>query len=612
MALLGSNEQLQTLKDIYYDIYGSYGGDQASFDALLSVMEAYLKKRSKSLRKKDQEDHNWFMNENMVGMMLYVDLFAGDFKGLVDKIPYLNELGITYVHLMPLLKPRVGENDGGYAVEDYKDVDPKLGTLDDFKAVLKAFRKAGIAVCIDYVFNHTSDTHEWAKKALEGHVKYQNMYEMYDTREVPDRYDPFIPEVLPDKHPGNFTWKPEIEKWVFTSFSDFQWDLNFKNPYVFEQMIDIMLYLANLGVNILRMDAIAFIWKEPGTSCRNLDGAHKIMKALNIIKEMVCPSLELLGEAIVEPDEIIKYFGTEDQVECGLLYNANFMVNIYNAMATRDVRLLARDNRHYVVPTTGCFMNYVRCHDDIGWGFNEDYISQLGFDPYWHKQFLIKFYGNDFEGTFSSGEKYQYNPRTQDARINGTLASLMGLEKAEQSNNRFDYFYAMNRIKLVTTLLFTHQGIPLLYSGDELATLNDQSYKKDPDKAPEGRWVHRPIFDWERANKRSDKASDVGEIFGFTKRLIDLRKNEPLLNGRVPIEILYTGNDQVYSFTREMADEGLLCIYNFSEHEQLVDTINFRKQGYTGILKDRMDGRLVDMMTKQIKCYPYETLWLKK
>jgi glycosidase len=609
-------EAVKKLKEEYLSVYEAYGGNESTFNALFDTIVSRMKNRPKELHRLDLREHDWFMSEKMVGMMLYVDLFADNLIGLIDKIDYLKELGITYVHLMPLLLPRKGENDGGYAVENYKEIDPSLGSLKDFTKVLSAFRYHGIDVCIDYVLNHTADTHEWALKALEGDEKYQDMFIMYDNREIPDIYDRFVPEVLPDKSPGNFTYIEKIDKWVFTSFSSFQWDLNFKNPYVFEQMVDIMLFIANQGVNMIRLDAIAFMWKEPGTTCRNLPQVHDLLHLFHLVKEIACPSVALLGEAIVEPDEIFKYFGKydnekeEQRVECGILYNANLMVDLFNSLATRDVRLLESDARRYHIPKTGCFMNYIRCHDDIGWGFNEDTIAYFGLDPYMHKQFLINFYSDRFEGSFSKGEIYQYNPKNHDARTNGTLASLLGLEKASERNDERERQMAHYRIRLIMAMIFSQPGIPLLYSGDEIATLNDQSYKKDMHKSAEGRWVHRAKFDWERAKKRTDLHTNEGLVFQFIKRISMIRKTHPIFNSKAEYTILSLGNTHVYGFLKQLENQTMICLFNFSEDHQYFSADVLRKYTDKTILTDLITDKIVTMNEDAVKMFPYESLWL--
>ena len=599
------------LKWTYHYVYDQFGASDEDFESLMRVIEKKYQERQAELKALDQRDSHWFMAQDMIGMMLYVDLFAVDLKNLSQKIPYLKELGVTYVHLMPLLKPREGENDGGYAVEDYRDIDPRIGTMNDFIQMLSEFREAGISVCIDYVLNHTAKEHEWAKRALEGNYFYQSMYMMYEHYDIPALYNKTVPEVLPDKCPGNFTYYEEINHHVFTSFSDFQWDLNFKNPYVFEQMVDIMLFLANTGVNIIRLDAIPFMWKELGTSCRNLPMIHELMHLLHLIKEIACPSLVLLGEAIVEPYEIVKYFGDEHKVECELMYNANFMVTIWNSLATRDTRVMRLDSERYTTPKSGTWINYARCHDDIGWGFSEDAIWLTGSNPVDHKQFMIDFYSGKFPGSFATGEIYQYNPVTRDARINGTLASLAGLEQALRYDNSAMIETAIARINLIHALLLGSQGIPLLYSCDELATINDYSYLEDEHKCREGRWVHRPAMDWDRAKKRHDLTTPVGQVFQMLKHLINIRKNEPLFAGDVKNEILRLSNHHVYGIGKFQDDAKMLLLFNFSEHKLYLPTTEMKQCGFSGMMSDLVSDKRIYLEDEVIVVEPYEFLWFK-
>jgi len=418
------------LKQMYFDFYGQSAETERYFAELVRMINRAKAKRNPRLKETDQKQKKWYLSNQVVGMTLYVDLFSKDLRSLAKRIPYFKELGINFIHLMPILRSRNGERDGGYAVVDYRDIDERFGTMSDFTFLVDTLRRNGIDLCIDYVINHVAKEHAWAQAALQGDLDMQNMFIMYEDDRIPRAYNETVPEVLPDKYPGNFTYYKEIQRYVFTSFSEYQWDLNFANPRVFNGMIDNLLFLANLGIGMIRLDAIPFMWKEIGTTCRNLEPIHDLLYLLNTIANDVAPSLALLGEAIVEPVEIVKYFGSEQKPECEVMYNANLMVNVYNAFATRDVRLLTIDTNLHQIPSQGTWMNYLRCHDDIGWGFNEDAIRSFGLDPHQHKQFLIRFYNNDFPGTFSSGEYYQYNPINQDARTNGTLASLLGLEKA--------------------------------------------------------------------------------------------------------------------------------------------------------------------------------------
>lgn len=596
------------IRELYMKLYHN----EPALNDLFECMDKYKAERSKDLLSMDKKQRNWYFGQDIVGMTLYTDLFAGNLKKLSQKIDYFNDLGITFLHLMPLLKPREGENDGGYAVEDYRNIDPRLGSMEDFLKLVKELRKNNIKVCIDYVINHVAKEHVWAQEALKNDKLKQDYFIMFDTDEMPNRFNRTVPEVLPDKCPGNFTYYPEIKKYVFTSFSEFQWDLNFQNPYVFNGMTDNLLFLANLGINMIRLDAIPFMWKQVDTTCRNLDPIHDLLKMFNLIKEEVCPSLALLGEAIVEPQEIVKYFGNETDPECEVMYNANLMVDIYNAFAARDVRLITIDANRFQIPHRGTWMNYVRCHDDIGWGFNEQAIKSFGLDPYLHKQFLIKFYGNEYPGSFSKGEMYQFNPLTHDARTNGTLASLLGLEKAIDTKQEYRRYESIRRINLAHAVILTYRGFPLIYSGDEIASLNDQSYKLDPDKKLEGRWVHRPFFDWKRSKNKDILGTVEYDVYQNLKNLIEIRKKLPYLQGQANQYALDLNNQSVLGIIRQIKSQTFFALFNFSEQTQWVKTDHLRQLFNGAMAVDLIQGRRFNLNDETIELSPYEYIWCVK
>lgn len=596
------------IRELYMKLYHN----EPALNDLFECMDKYKAERSKDLLSMDKKQRNWYFGQDIVGMTLYTDLFAGNLRKLSQKIDYFNDLGITFLHLMPLLKPREGENDGGYAVEDYRNIDPRLGSMEDFLKLVKELRKNNIKVCIDYVINHVAKEHVWAQEALKNDKLKQDYFIMFDTDEMPNRFNRTVPEVLPDKCPGNFTYYPEIKKYVFTSFSEFQWDLNFQNPYVFNGMTDNLLFLANLGINMIRLDAIPFMWKQVDTTCRNLDPIHDLLKMFNLIKEEVCPSLALLGEAIVEPQEIVKYFGNETDPECEVMYNANLMVDIYNAFAARDVRLITIDANRFQIPHRGTWMNYVRCHDDIGWGFNEQAIKSFGLDPYLHKQFLIKFYGNEYPGSFSKGEMYQFNPLTHDARTNGTLASLLGLEKAIDTKQEYRRYESIRRINLAHAVILTYRGFPLIYSGDEIASLNDQSYKLDPDKKLEGRWVHRPFFDWKRSKNKDILGTVEYDVYQNLKNLIEIRKKLPYLQGQANQYALDLNNQSVLGIIRQIKSQTFFALFNFSERTQWVKTDHLRQLFNGTMAVDLIQGRRFNLNDETIELSPYEYIWCVK
>lgn len=597
----------QEIESLYFELYGKQSNK--ALEELFDLMNRAKLERKQALLEMDKAKDHWYFNQSNIGMTLYVDLFAGSLKNIENKIDYFKDLGITFIHFMPLLKPRDGENDGGYAVEDYRQIDSKLGNLIEFTRLSDELRKNGIFVCIDYVINHVAKEHAWAKDVLSGDIEKQEYFIMFDSDEMPKAFDKTVPEVLPDKCPGNFTYYPEIKKYVFTSFSEFQWDLNFKNPYVLNGMIDNLLYLANLGVNMIRLDAIPFMWKELGTSCRNLNPIHTLLHLIQCVKTEVCPSLALLGEAIVEAEEIVKYFGSNESVECEVMYNANLMVNVFNSFATRDVRLLHIDTNRFNIPHKGTWMNYVRCHDDIGWGFNEKAIQSFGFDPRKHKQFLIDFYGDNFAGSFASGEDYQFNPVTLDARTNGTLASLLGLEKALKQKNTFRIFESIRRINLAHAVILAYRGFPLIYSGDEIATINNQVYKMDPTKMNEGRWVHRSYFDWERATLRNELNTAEYMVYQNLKKLIQIRKELIFLNGQANQFSIDCQNIHVYCLVRSVENNVFFALFNFSESTQKIQIEQLSQICKTSHYLDKIQGREINMHVNEIELSPYECLW---
>lgn len=598
---------IKRLNELYEEIYTNH--PHKDFSRFLKMIELNYEFRPNHLKKRDKREQYWYLSEKMVGMTLYIDLFANNIKDMISKVPYLKKLGITFLHLMPVLKPRQGNNDGGYAVEDYRDINPELGTLNDFKLLVSTLHKANINVAIDFVINHTAKEHEWAKKAQQGDSFYQDLYMMYDDERIPNQFNQTVPEVLPDIYPGNFTYYEEFKKYVFKSFSEFQWDLNFRNPHVIEELVSIFLFLSNLGVDIIRLDAIPFIWKELGTQCRNLPRAHDFMEVFQIVKQLACPGVAILGEAIVQPDEIFKYFGSHEHKECDLMYNANMMVNIWNSLATRDTRLLQIDNERFMLPQHGGWINYVRCHDDIGWGLNEHALLQFGMDPASHKQFLISFYNGSHQGSFARGQNYQYNELTRDARTNGTLASLAGLEKAIANHDLNGIDESIKRINLINSFLFSMPGIPLIYSGDEIGLLNNYQHKEDSTKT-DGRWIHRIKFPWEQKKIYEDRFTPQGKIFKHTKDLITMRKENSIFLSQIPSKIIPTSNKGVYVSVKTNGFDQLVCIYNFTENHQYINTHELLAYGISRPLKDMFQNKIVSFDEEVVDIYPYEYLWL--
>jgi len=537
---------------------------------LLKSMAKASFERPADLRELDrQREQNplWFQSNQMLGGVCYVDLFAGNLEGIRAKIPYFKELGLTYLHLMPLFKMPERENDGGYAVSSFREVHPPLGTMTELAQLSRDLRAEGISLVLDLVINHTSDEHEWALKAKAGDPDYRDMYFIFPDRTVPDLYEKNLREIFPDEHPGAFTWFEDIKSWVWTTFHSYQWDLDYSNPVVFNRMSEEMLFLANQGVEIFRLDAVAFIWKKLGTSCENLPEAHTILQGFNAITRVVAPSILFKSEAIVHPDEVIKYISP---VECQLSYNPLLMALLWNSLATREVNLLSQAlEERFELPQGTAWVNYVRCHDDIGWTFSDEDAARLGINGYDHRRFLNEFYRGRFTGSFARGVPFQENPKTGDCRISGTCASLAGLEKALTEEGPEEVELAIKRILLLHFVVMTAGGIPLIYLGDEIATLNDYGYLEDPKHKNDSRWVHRLGADPERYSQRTDANTLPGRVFQHMRELIELRKSLSGLAGG-KLEVIDTRNGSVLGFVRLNQGERLLILANFSEREHAI------------------------------------------
>jgi glycosidase len=558
---------------LYFDIYHDHYDFFFHLEDLLITLAASWFARPADLRELDnarEKNPLWFQSNQMLGGVCYVDLFANDLEGVKSKIPYFKELGITYLHLMPLFKAPAGENDGGYAVSSYRDVHPPLGTMDQLASLSREFRQAGISLVVDLVFNHTSDEHLWAEHAKANDDEYADFYRIYPNREMPDRYEQNLREIFPEEHTGAFTFFPNLFKeggWVWTTFHSYQWDLNYANPAVFNRMAEEMLFLANQGVEVLRLDAVAFIWKQMGTGCENLPEAHTLIQAFNAVAQIASPALLFKSEAIVHPDDVVKYISPE---ECQLSYNPLIMALLWNSLATRKVRLLSQAlTTRFKINSGTAWVNYVRVHDDIGWTFSDEDAAMLGMNGNDHRHFLNEFYRGRFNGSFARGLPFQENPLTGDCRISGTCASLAGLEKALNEEGEKEVELAIRRIHLLYGIVITIGGIPLIYLGDEIGTLNDYSYRDDPAHERDSRWVHRPRANWEKYANRNDINTIEGRVFQGLKMLIELRKQHDVFAGG-ELEIIQTENEHILGFTRIHAGKRAVIFANFSEESQSV------------------------------------------
>ncbi|MBW3081240.1 alpha-amylase family protein [Bifidobacterium saguinibicoloris] len=566
----------EELEGLFRSLYGD-SEELGVFESAMAAAHAMRPADLKALDRAREQDPEWYKRGDMFGMTMYTDLFAGDLKKLAGKIDYLKEQKLTYLHLMPLLDMPHPNNDGGYAVQDFDAVDPKLGTNQDLADLTAKLRKAGISLCLDFVMNHTASTHRWAKAAQAGDPEYQDYYFCYDDRTVPDEYDAHVPQVFPNTAPGNFTWNEKMHKWVMTQFYPFQWDLNYRNPKVFTAMMTSVMHLANLGVEVFRIDAVPYIWKQLGTNCRNLPEVHTIVRMMRIMLEVVCPAVVLKGEVVMAPKELAAYFGTPEHPECHMLYNVSIMVNLWGALATGDTRLLAAQlDKLNALPENCWFVNYLRCHDDIGWGLDEDEERRLGIDPFLHKQYLYHFYEGCTPGSWSMGELYNYDAATGDARSCGTTASLCGVEKALITHDHVAYEKSVRRDLLMHRACAFLRGFPMLNCGDEIGQLNGWEYKEDPDRIEDSRNLHRSPFDWSKAALREKSGTLQNRLWEGMEDLRAMR-HDPCF---APDAWVTTWNAH---------DDGVLAVVRKSGSRVVVGVFNFRDSDETAVL-DSIDG----------------------
>jgi amylosucrase len=608
------------IQDLFFSLYPE-PAQARSFGELLKRLKSLFDGRPGELKVQDLgrlEEGNWYQTGKWVGMQLYVDRFSGNLKGLQDKLPYFESLGINFLHLMPVTKRPSGPNDGGYAVNSYTDIDPAYGSNADFARLTAAFREKGICLMLDFVVNHTSDEYPWALQAMEGDPRYQAFYYTFPDRNLPDRYEEALPEVFPETSPGNFTYCPRMKRWVMTVFNSYQWDLNYTNPEVFLSMLENLVLLADKGVDVIRFDALAFLWKKIGTTSQNLPEAHRLVSLFRMCLQVVAPGVIVLAEAIVAPEEIVKYFGEGilRGNECEIAYNATFMACLWNSVATKKTNLLRQSLQHLPEKPAPCtWINYIRCHDDIGLGFDDSHIAALGWDPGAHRRFLLDYFCQRLDWSPAKGAVFMYNPLTGDGRITGSTASLLGLEKALEEKDTEKIDLAVDMVLMLYGIILASPGIPLVYAGDEIGMLNDYSYMREPDKVMDSRWINRPIHDWKTVASIPSGGTPASRIYGRLKHLIGLRKEIGVLADAFDMQFHDPGNAHLLIFERGSgAAEGVLVLANFDEKPQVVNTSLLKALGYfnQGTYRNLIDGKTGRVKSGLLQLAPAELLWLGK
>ena len=585
-------------------------------EKLLAIMIKAHTERSSDLKTLDLKRNlapDWFEQPEIIAYVAYTERFAGTLKGVLEKVDYLEDLGVKYLHLMPFLQPRPAPHDGGYAVADFRKIRQDLGTMEDLEHLTGVLREKSISLCCDLVLNHVAQEHEWAQRAAAGDPSFQNYFYTFPDRFMPDQYEKNLPEVFPDFKPGNFTWNEVSKRWIWTTFNTWQWDLNWSNPEVFLEFSDVILWLANKGIEIFRLDAIAFIWKRLGTNCQNLPEVHAITQALRAVARVVAPAIIFKAEAIVAPDDLIAYLGQREHYGkvSDTAYHNSLMVHIWSSLASRDTRLMTHALRQFPAkPANTAWNTYVRCHDDIGWAITDDDARAVGADGFGHRKFLSDFYSGEFPGTHAVGAVFQENKKTGDRRISGSAASLAGLERALASNDKQLEHLSLERLLMAHALVLGYGGVPLIYMGDELALLNDPSYLENPEMAMDNRWIHRPAMPWNKAEHAiQHPASLEGRMYYGLKHLIETRVCTPHLHAGVETHVLETQNPHVFIYDRPHPLGSFIGIYNFSETAQTYPVWQLQMRGISEPF-DRISSTTLEISDGIIWLAPYARLWI--
>lgn len=544
---------------------------------------------------------DWFQLPTTVGYAAYADRYAGTLQGVADHLDHLADLGVSYLHLLPLLDPRPEPNDGGYAVRDYRTVRADLGTTDDLRALTAALRERGMSLCLDLVLNHVAREHAWAEAARGGDARKRAYFHLFEDRARPDAYERTLPEVFPHAAPGNFTWDDDLEAWVWTTFHDYQWDLDWSNPDVLCEFAAIVLELANHGVEVLRLDAIAFLWKREGTDCQNQPEVHALTQALRCVARIAAPALVFKAEAIVAPQQLLGYLGTgrHHGKVSDLAYHNSLMVQLWSMLATREVALTTHALRALPpAPTSTAWITYARCHDDIGWAVDDADAAAAGYSGGPHRDFLSDYYSGAFPGSWARGLVFGANPATGDRRISGSLASLAGAEVGDP--------HARARVRLAHALVLGYGGVPVIWSGDEVGLLNDPDWAADPAHAGDNRWAHRPRLTW----GADGRPEGDREVLADLRALVAARRTLPHLHASTPTHALDPRDPGVLLLLRRHPLGPLLGAYNVTPEHRPVPPDVLDEAGLVGDVVDHLTGDVLapdDTLTLP----PYGVVWLR-
>ena len=474
---------------------------------------------------------------------------SGDFVGLTEKLDYLQWLGVDCIWLLPMFPSPL--RDGGYDIADFYGIHPDYGTVEDFETFILAAHERGIRVIADLVMNHTSSDHQWfqeARKAPAGSPE-RDMYVWSDTD---DKY-PDARIIFTDTETSNWTWDPVAGQYFWHRFFSHQPDLNYDNPVVHERMIDVLRFWLDRGLDGFRLDAVPYLYEREGTNCENLEETHEFLRKVRATVDEEYPDRVLLAEANQWPEDVVEYYGKGEGDECHMAFHFPVMPRMFMSLRREDATpMLEILDRTPAIPRTAQWGLFLRNHDELT-------LEMV----------------TDEERDYMYGE-YAKDPRMKiNVGIRRRLAPLL-------DNGR-------DEIELMTAILFSLPGSPVLYYGDEIA-MGDNIYLGDRDgvRTPM-QWtgdrnggfsradfaqlyappLMDPVYGFQAVNVEAQLRTPTS-LLRWLHRFIALRKEHPVfgLGDYVPLR---TENTRIFAHLRTYADDVIMCVHNVARSAQAVE-----------------------------------------
>ena len=596
------NKHYDELKWLYSELYPD---KEVYFDKLIKHLKKAYVQRDEYLHDLDtQREHeaDCYTKRNFVSMAMYVHCFSGTLKNFAKRLPYLAESNINCVHLKGIIKSLKDKNDGEFAISDFKAIEKSIGDVKDLAKLSEKCHKKDIDVCVDLVLNHTSDEHDWAMRMCDGESEYEDKYYVYKRENLPEiiKEDGKRVETVA----GNFTYVKAIDKYVMSTFHEYTWDLNYHNPEVFNEMAENLLFLANTGVDIVRLDYMAYIWKQKDNAHHNLPQVHTILRMLRLISEIVCPSVILLGEVAISPDRLAPYFGSAEKPECHLIYDASTMAVIWHSVATGNVALLKHQfDMLASLPKNEVLQNSLRDSDEIKWVLDFDFLAKQGMQKTPHQQFLNNYFAGEFDGSFALGKKYEAEGNADKVHVCGTVASLCGIEYYDKQKDKAKMQLAIDLDIMLHALMLSQSGIPTICSGDEVGQCSDFKFKKD-----DLSYLKRDKFNWHKAGRRKTEKAMQANIYQSLVKLTSIRNDYAVFAQNAKVKTLLTWDEATLAIVRETDSEKFIGIYNFSSSERPA-WIKENDGEYTDLYSGETNVNAVDM---KLAPYSFKWLWREK